>query len=435
MPASRAAGRVPPAPPAPRPTDTLTAAQARRVALAAQGLGSTPSGSTPSARRLAATLGRLGAIQIDSINVVARSHELVLAARTGTAASVRFDRLVYRDRAAFEYWGHAASFLPIETYRLFLPRMARMAAHTRGWFPAWREEHQHLYPKVLERITAEGPLPASAFRDAEGRRRDHWGWNWTPAKYILEDLFDTGVLMVTDRVNFERRYDLTERVLPSGTDTTTPTEHDAAVALTQLAAGSLGVATAGDLADYFRLPPEAFKPALADAAGSGLLVPVTVQGWRDAAYMLPGTAVPARTSFPPVALSPFDSLIWHRPRAQRLFGFTYRLEIYVPAARRVHGYYTMPVLAAGKLVARIDPKHDRANGRLLLRAVHPEPGDPSAAMTATAQAAWRLAAALGARDVHLDGAKDPDGHLTRALEATRGDGQPVRPGRPAGAAG
>lgn len=405
----------------PAPTDTLTAAQARRIALAAQGFGTTPPAARPGRARLAATLDRVGAIQIDSINVAARSHELVLAARTGPGAAAGFERLVYRDRAAFEYWGHAASFLPISTYRLFLPRMAHMAATTRGWFPTWREQHQDLYPGVLKRITEEGPLPASAFRDPSAARRDHWGWNWTPAKYILEDLFDQGILMVHDRVRFERRYDLTERILPAGTDTTTPTEHDAAVQLTVLAAAAQGVATADDLADYYRLRKQTAAPALAEAVAAGLLTPVTVQGWADPAYLPARAQLPRRTSFPPVLLSPFDSLVWHRPRTQRLFGFTYRLEVYVPAPKRIHGYYVMPVLAGGRLIARVDPKHDRATGRLLLRAVHPEPGvDPDVAAAATAQAARRLATALGAADVALDG--QPPSPLTsvlqRALAAT-----------------
>src|SRR6266536_2350692 len=375
--------------------DTLTIDQARRLALAAQGLTNAGRRSqngqagTASPRTV---LRRLGAIQIDSINVVARSHELVLAARAGAHDPAAFERLVYRRRVGFEYWGHAASFLPIETFRLFLPRMAWMAAQTRGWWADTRRKHSELYEPVLERIRDEGPLAASDFRGPGGRRRGTW-WDWAPAKHVLEDLFDTGVLLVHDRLRFERRYDLAERVLPPGLDLPEPTPHEAAVELAVLAARALGVGTAGDLADYFRLRPEHARPALADALSSGRLQQVTVQGWAKPAFMEPGTPVPRRAEHAPVLLSPFDSLIWSRQRAERLFGFRYRIEVYVPAAKRQHGYYTMPVLADGRLVARVDPKHDRKAGILVLRGLAVEEG------VATGEAAWRLASHLGAGDL------------------------------------
>jgi uncharacterized protein len=380
--------------------DSLTLDQARRIVLAAQGLAAPATGRQaggPAALR--AALERLGAIQIDSINVVARNHELVLAARAGAHDPAAFDRLVYRRRAGFEYWGHAASFLPMGHYRLFLPRMRRMAATTRGWWGDVRRRHADLYAPVLDRIRAEGPLAASAFRDPAGRRRGTW-WDWAPAKHVLEDLFDQGMVLVHDRVRFERRYDLAERVLPAGLDTSEPATAEAALALTVLAAGALGVGTAADLADYFRLPPEEARPALAEAAAAGLLEEVAVAGWAKPAYLLPGRRAPRRRDHPPVLLSPFDSLIWSRERTRRLFGFDYRLEVYVPAAKRMYGYYTMPVLHGGQLVARVDPKHDRATGRLLLRALHLEDGGvPAEAVVATAVAATRLAAHLGAERV------------------------------------
>jgi uncharacterized protein len=393
---------------------SLTLDQARRIALAAPGLA-TPAGRAaggPAALR--AALQRLGAIQIDSINVVARNHELVLAARAGAHDPAAFERLVYRRRAGFEYWGHAASFLPIGHYRLFLPRMRRMAAITRGWWGDVRRRNAHLYGPVLDRIRAEGPLAASAFRDPSGPRRGTW-WDWAPAKHVLEDLFDQGTVLVHDRVNFERRYDLAERVLPAGLDTSEPTAAEAALTLTVLAAGALGVGTAADLADYFRLRPEDARPALAEAIGAGLLEEVAVAGWAKPAYLLPGTRMPRRLAHPPVLLSPFDSLIWSRERTRRLFGFRYRLEVYVPAAKRVYGYYTMPVLHGGELVARVDPKHDRATGRLLLRALHLEDGGaPADLVTATAVAATRLAAHLGADRVEAG-----DGMPTRLARELR----------------
>lgn len=384
--------------------DTLTIDQARRLALAAQGLTGAPTpsanGAGPAATAtLRAVLRRLGAIQIDSINVVARSHELVLAARAGAHDPAAFERLVYRRRAGFEYWGHAASFLPIETFRLFLPRMARMAVQTRGWWADTRRKHHHLYDLVLERIRADGPLTASDFREPGARRRGTW-WDWAPAKHVLEDLFDQGVLLVYDRVRFERRYDLAERVLPAAVDLSEPSAGEAAVELTLLAARALGVATAADLADYFRLPPDEAKAGLAESLASGLLQEVRVQDWHKPAYLLPGTPLPRRALHPPVLLSPFDSLIWSRQRTERLFGFDYRLEIYVPAAKRQHGYYTMVVLAGGRPIARVDPKHDRATGRLLLRNLVIEDGvDHGEAVQATTDAARRLAGYLGTSEV------------------------------------
>jgi uncharacterized protein YcaQ len=393
---------------------SLTLDQARRIALAAQGLAAPARRAAGGPAALRAALARLGAIQIDSINVVARNHELVLAARAGAHDPAVFERLVYRRRAGFEYWGHAASFLPIGHYRLFLPRMRRMATTTRGWWGDVRRRHADLYGPVLDRIRAEGPLAASAFRDPAGKRRGTW-WDWAPAKHVLEDLFDQGTLLVHDRVNFERRYDLAERVLPAGVDTSEPTAAEAALALTVLAAGALGVATAADLADYFRLPNEQARPALAEAVGAGLLEEVAVAGWAKPAYLVPGTPVPRRRDHPPVLLPPFDSLIWSRERTTRLFGFTYRLEVYVPAPKRVYGYYTMPVLHGGELVARLDPKHDRATGRLLLRALHLEDGHaPADAVAATAVAATRLAAHLGAGQVEAG-----DGMPTRLARELR----------------
>jgi uncharacterized protein YcaQ len=239
---------------------------------------------------------------------------------------------------------------------------------------------------------------------------------------VLEDLFDQGVLLVHDRVNFERRYDLAERVLPAGVDTSEPTAAEAACELTVLAAAHLGVGTAADLADYYRLRPADARAALAEAVGSGLLQEVAVQGWARPAYLLPGTRVPRRVAHPAALLSPFDSLVWSRERTERLFGFRYRLEVYVPAPKRVHGYYVMPVLADGRLVARLDPKHDRQAGALVLRRFHVEDGiDPDVAVAATATAAGRLAAHLGVSQVTAG----PDVARTLAVQLGADPG-PVR---------
>jgi uncharacterized protein len=379
--------------------DSLSIRQARRLALAAQGLSGTRATRPASPASLRAALGRLGAVQIDSINVVARSHELVLAARAGAHGPGAFDRVVYRRRAGFEYWGHAASFLPVELFRWFLPRMAEMRASGHQWFRETRTKHAEWYPRVLDRIRAEGPLPASAFRQPADARRGPW-WDWAPAKEVLEDLFAQGELLVHDRVRFERRYDLAERVLPAASGLAPPSAAEAAVALTVRAADALGVATLADLADYFRLPLAEARAAAAEASAAGLLRQVQVEGWAKPAYLAAGARVPARLQHPPLLLSPFDSLVWSRARTERLFGFRYLLEVYVPPAKRRYGYYTMPVLAGGELVARVDPKFDRARGRLVLRGLSVEDGvAPAEAVAATAAAARLLAAHLGAGGV------------------------------------
>jgi uncharacterized protein YcaQ len=383
----------------------LSISRARRLALAAQGLAR-PAPPRTTARTLRTTLSQLGAIQIDSINVVARAHELTLAARLDQPDPARFDQVVYRDRAGFEYWGHAASFLPMESYRLFLPKMRRIADRAGGWFPETREAHAPLYPVILDRLAAEGPLPASAFREPGGGRRGPW-WDWTPAKRVLEDLFASGRIMAADRVRFERRYDLTEKVLPPGLDLSVPTREEATLELIVLAVRALGIGTFADVIDYFRLRVDAARPAMAEAIASGLVEEVAVQGWTDTGYVIPGAAVPRAITRPPVLLTPFDSLIWFRERSERVFDFAYRLEVYVPAAKRRYGYYTMPVLAGDRLIGRVDPKLDRKTRRLLLRAIHLEDGvDRDEGLAATASAAWRLAGQLGADEVVAEPAGD-----------------------------
>ena len=244
-----------------------------------------------------------------------------------------------------------------------------------GWWADIRRRHQHLYGPVLERIRDEGPLAASAFRDPDGPPWGSW-WDWALAKHVLEDLFDQGTVLVHDRVNFERRYDLAERVLPPGTDTSEPTAAEAASQLTLLAR-HLGVGNAADLADYYRLRPAEARAALAETVAAGLLQEVAVEGWAGRPTCS-GTPVPRRVAHLPVLLSPFDFADLVAERTLRLFGFRYRLEC--ARRKRVHGYYTMPVLAGGRLVARVDLKHDRQAGVLVLRNLHLEPGpDPAEA--------------------------------------------------------
>lgn len=385
-------------------TQALAIREARALALRAQGIGRWP--NRPRRAALRALLQRLGAIQLDSVNAVARSHELVPFSRLGPYQVAELYQVVYRERRAFEYWAHAMSWVPIEELRYFLLRMERFRAQPRGWWGDVRARFPALYPLVLERIRAEGPLAASDFEDTRASR-GAW-WDLKPAKLVLEDLFDQGVLMVADRrAGFQRVYDLAERVLPAGLDLRRPSDEEAARYLLLRAARALGIGTARDLADYFRLSPQERRLGLTALLEDGCLERVAVEGWREPAYV-PADALHQPLRRPrhrPVLLSPFDPLVWERSRAVRFFDFDYRLEIYTPQARRRYGYYVLPLLADGALIGRVDARHERAARLLRAPAVHLEPGVDDTAAPAFASALRDLAAFLGAERIILERAE------------------------------
>ena len=374
---------------------SLSAAEARGLALRAQGFGDT------SLVEPLEVLERLGAIQLDSVNILARNHLLVPFARIGPYSTDALQTALYTQRRGFEYWGHMASWLPIDEYRYFLPRMARMRESTRGWWARIRAEHADVYPLVLERVRAEGPLGAAAFEDPRAGRGT-W-WDWKPAKLVLEDLLDQGLLMCTARTaGFARLYDLTERVLPPGLDTTAPSQAEASTYLLRRGLRALGVATANEVADYYRL-----KPTEGRAAGFAALredsevVEVEVEGWR-APGLSTRAALDGQLRAPehrPTFLAPFDNLMWERNRIERIFGFRYRVEIYVPEPRRQYGYFVMPLLARGQLGGRADLKLDRKAGVLRVRGLWLEGAEPSEAQSALQD----LARYLGARDIDMPG--------------------------------
>ena len=384
----------------PRVAGALSLREARALALRAQGVGSRPRQVGRTA--LKALLNRHAAVQLDSVNAVARSHELVPFSRLGPYRPADLHHLVYRERAMFEYWGHAMSWVPMQAYRYFLPRMEKRRAEPRGWWRDVRAQYAALYPLVLGRIRAEGPLATSDFEDPRAAR-GAW-WDLKPAKLVLEDLFDQGILMVADRRSgFQRVYDLAERVLPPGLDVSRPTDAEADRRLLLLGAHALGIGTARDLADYFRLRLQAAKPALAALLETGCLVQLGVEGWREPAYapagLLNGRLRPPR--HPPALLSPFDPLVWERSRALRLFGFEYRIEIYTPEAKRRYGYYVLPLLADGALIARVDARHDRARRTLSIPAVHLETDVTDGDAAAIASALGDLARFLGAERIKV----------------------------------
>lgn len=363
----------------------LSAAEARRVALAAQGFAKPRPPREPGLRQLRALVASLGAVQIDSVNVLERSHYVVAYSRLGPYRRELFDRLAYERRAAFEYWAHAASFLPVELHPAFRWRMARFAEDKR-WLVALArvEKERPGYVAAVERQVAErGPLGARDLVDPAPREKlntkhPHW-WAWSDGKTVLEWLYESGRLAVAGRRNFERLYDLAERVLPAAVlSAPTLPEDEAQRALVRHAATALGVATLRDLADYFRLPIATTRARVRELVDGGDLRPARVEGWNEAAYLGPG-ATPKRVEGRAL-LSPFDSLVWVRERGERLFGFRHSFELYVPAQKRQYGYYVLPFLLGDALVARVDLKAERSRWALLVQGAFAERGAPAGAV-------------------------------------------------------
>jgi uncharacterized protein YcaQ len=354
--------------------ERLSAGLARRIALAAQGFAEPRPAGAVGTRQLRRLTERLAVVQIDSVNVLSRSHYLPYFSRLGAYPRAALDDLTAHRHAVFEYWAHEASFLPVRLQPALRWRMAAAERHAWGNMVRIQRERPEFVAEVLDRVRDTGPLKAS---DLEGRRPDRPGamWNWHDGKIALEWLFFTGEVTATHRTTaFEKVYDLTERVLPPEIlRAPTPDPADAVRELVRTAATALGVATERDLRDYFRLRPAAARQAIDELAEAGELLPVEVAGWRAPAWLDPAARRP-RWIRSRALLSPFDSLVWERPRVERMFGFRYRLEIYTPAAQRVHGYYVLPFLLGDQLVARVDLKADRQAGVLRVPSVHGEEG-------------------------------------------------------------
>jgi uncharacterized protein YcaQ len=350
---------------------------ARRIALAAQGFG-TRRPERPGPAHLRRTIERLNLHQIDSVNVLARAHYLPAYSRLGAYDRAELDRLAWgpkRQRGLFEYWAHEASLLPFDLHPLLRWRMAQADRGEVGWHSMriYAAERRGEAMALLDRIRAEGPLAASDFESHRGQ--SGW-WEWSDTKRALEWLFWAGhITTATRRGSFERVYDLPERVIPADVlARTTPTDADAYRGLIARAAAALGIATEAELRDYFRQSPSQARPAIQALAEEGVLIPVEVPGFRHA--WLHRDARRPRKIDARALLAPFDPLIWERDRTERLFGFRYRIEIYVPAEKRQHGYYVLPFLLGDRLVARVDLKADRQAKRLIVQSVHLEPDAP-----------------------------------------------------------
>lgn len=377
------------------------------MAIGAQGLHRPRPSGRVDLRHLRRVLGDIGVLQVDSVNVVARAHRLTMFSRLGGHDPGLLDRAFER-RELFEYWAHEASLVPIEDWPLFRHRMQRM--HPWRGVQRIQDEHPGFVDQVYEEVAAHGPITASDLSEG-GDRKGPW-WGWSDGKLALEWLFASGRITVAHRSNFTRYYDLPERVIPAAVlAAPVPATEDAERTLLLRAAASTGVATARDLADYYRINIRRARPAVDGLAADGLLERVRVEGWKDDGFVLPDRPVPRRVDARAL-LCPFDSLIWHRDRAERLFGFHYRIEIYTPAAKRVHGYYVFPFLLGDALVGRVDLKADREAGVLRVRGAHAEEGADRAAIAPPLAAELQeMAAWLGMADV----AVERRGDLAQAL--------------------
>ncbi|MEO3798802.1 crosslink repair DNA glycosylase YcaQ family protein [Nonomuraea sp. B1E8] len=385
------------------PLPDLTADEARRIILRAQGL----IGADARKGGVHAMLRRLGAVQLDTISVLARSHELVAYARLGAVGRSKIERAYWHNPAqSFEYWCHAACILPIEHWPLYSFR--RRAYRERRF--RWHEVPDDV-DKLLEKVRESGPLTTS---DVGGAKNGGPWWDWSDSKIGLEWLLDIGELVCTRRVGWRRVYDLAERAVPADLLGDDLSDEECITRLAAIAGRSLGVATRTDLIDFLRLKGR--HAAILDEVllnGAAGLVPVAVTGWPGKKGLANAWADPAALASEPrgrhrtTLLSPFDSLIWHRGHTERVFGFRYTLELYVPKHKRVHGYFTMPVLAGGRLIGRVDPA--REGTTLVARQLSLEPGLSSARWAdALREALWSAADWVGCDSVRVDRADPPE---------------------------
>lgn len=386
---------------------TLSANEARRIALAAQGFGR-PRPAAPGKRHLMSTIEQLGVVQIDSVNVVSRSHYLPLFSRLGAYDRTLLEDLAWgRKPALAEYWAHEASLTLLSTHPLLRWRMQDALDGVGVWKNVARflSTHADFIDKALATVAERGPLAASEL--GLGAKGEGGWWGWSQGKHAMECLFWTGRLTtVTRRGSFERVYGLPERVLPRAVlDTPTPDRATACRELLKIAARAMGVATERDLRDYFRLSLADARQGVAALAADGTLERVDVKGWDQPAYLWPAARRP-RSIKASAVLSPFDNLIWFRERTERLFGVRVRLEIYTPAHKRIHGYYVLPFLQNEAITARVDLKADRKAGKLLVLAAHAEPGANDETAILLAEELALMASWLGLHGVEVRASGD-----------------------------
>jgi uncharacterized protein len=393
--------------------DSLSLSEARRIALAAQGFDRPRPAGAVNAGHLRRLLRQIGLLQIDSVNVLLPAHYQVPFSRLGPYDRARLDALIYKERAFTEQWAHEASILPVEHWPLI---RHHLGPHERRWgaLAKFMEAHADYAARVLEEVRARGPVVAGDIAEPDGTRGRGGGWwGWTTAKTVLEGHFARGTIAIAERrtAGFARAYDLAERVVPNEHHSRVLSREDAQRELLRLAARATGVATASDLADYYRMAPREARLRIAEMAAAGELRAVRVEGWRDPAYLSPGARMP-RAIGAAALLSPFDPVVWYRPRAERLFGFDYRIEIYVPREKRKYGYYVLPFLLGDRIVGRVDLKADRAGGCLRVLGAYAEGhADAESVAVPLANELRTMARWLGLDDVSVA----RRGPLSRAL--------------------
>lgn len=398
---------------------TLSLAQARRIALAAQGFADKRSSNSLNRGHLSRLTERLGVVQIDSVNVLARSHYLPGFARLGAYEREHLEDLAWGRRPRlFEYWGHEASLLPLDLQPFFRWRMEDAAAG-KGIYSGlakFARENKDFIQTIKREIEVKGPSGAGKL-EGSGKGEGGW-WGWSPGKLALEWLFWAGEITTKTRNNFERIYDLTERAIPSDVlARPTPSKSDAIRHLLERSAAALGVASLAELRDYYRLPVEGLKTRLQELIESGVLEPVALEGQRVPYFLHQGARLPRKVEGQAL-LSPFDNLIWERDRTERLFNFRYRLEIYTPGPKREFGYYVLPFLMDEILAARVCLKSDRAADCLKVNAAHGETGiDPAATAERLAQELRALATWLGLSRVQVGRRGDLAGALARNIKS------------------
>ncbi|GAA3602253.1 winged helix-turn-helix domain-containing protein [Microlunatus ginsengisoli] len=394
------------------------------MALAAQGFGVPRPRRAVTMRDVQASVDRLAQFQIDSINVVTRAQFMPLFSRLGPYDRSLLERAAHKPpRRLFEYWGHAASLIDVTLQPALRFRMQEGYRDVWGGVERVAQENPQLVDEVREEVKRRGPISARDLEHQEVRDRSNWGWNWSAVKTVLEWLFYVGdVTSAYRNSQFERVYDLPERVFPpSVLAAPTPTPHDSVVELVRRAAAALGVASEFCLRDYFRTRSDLTKAATAELVESGELVPVRIEGWENAKTYLWHAARHPRRIDARALLSPFDSMIFERARLHRLFDFFYRIEIYVPAPKRVHGYYVYPFLLGERFVARVDLKADRATSTLRVNAAFLEPGqDPTYVATELAAELRTMAGWLGLAAVDVRDRGDLAPALARAVDEKGG---------------
>lgn len=378
--------------------ESLSVAQARRIALAAQGFLDKPH-AAPTMRTFQRTLERTGVLQVDSVNVLQRAHYMPLYSRMGPYDVDLLRRASeQKPRRMVEYWAHVQAFMPVELWPVMQHRMDDYLAARGKW--GFVQADDELEKSLLAEIAERGASTARDLDDGLPRSKDNWGWNWSKTRRVLDFLYTSGQVAIAGRNSqFEIRYDLPERVIPADVlARPVPTRADAARELVRRAARSHGVATIQDLRDYYRMEVADTATAVAELVEAGELRPVTVEGWKRPAYLHADARLPRRVDARAL-LSPFDPVVWERARTEALFDFHYRIEIYVPAEKRVHGYYVLPFLLGDRVVARVDLKADRKAGLLVVKGAYAEPTAPPETADELSAELRRLADWLGLASV------------------------------------